>query len=143
MALRSVPLNPNSWSCSHPISIFKKVGCLVLIRTEPDSNLCSGGRGRIRRPRPKQVLDSLGDRGGGFVWRPVEPLHVELVAKPGELAFGKLAGALFDERDGVRKRSFSAQMFEHLPITNRLQRGGAEVQFALEQLFGFVDQAAL
>jgi hypothetical protein len=62
--------------------------------------------------------------------------------KPSELALGKLAGALFDQRDGVWERSFATQMFEHLPVSERLQRGWTEVRFGFKELARFIEQTA-
>jgi len=44
--------------------------------------------------------------------------------EPGELALGKLAGADFDEFDGVGEAAGAAEMFNDLAVTDGLQGGG-------------------
>src|SRR5882757_619468 len=61
--------------------------------------------------------------------------------EPGELAFGELAGADFDEFDGFSEIVLAAQMFSDLSISDGLQGGSIFGETELEQEFHFRNQA--
>src|SRR5438477_7398235 len=71
------------------------------------------------------------------------PSHEKLPPEPGQLAFGKLVGADFDQGNGVIEGANSVQMLDHLPITQGLERCLILRQAGIEESPGFFDQTTL
>src|SRR5260370_11567115 len=73
---------------------------------------------------------------GGYI----HPGQMSVSAKPGELALGKLARADLHQLDGFRQRSFAAQVFRDLAVTDGLHRRAVGAQAALKHALGFRHQ---
>ena len=57
-----------------------------------------------------------------FIGADLSPGHRELIPKPGPLPFGELARANFHEFDRLSQIAFPFEVFDHLPIAQRLHR---------------------
>ena len=71
----------------------------------------------------------------------MDPGHATMPAEPGHLAFGELARAHFDQRNGFLQGSFASQIFHHLPVADGLHGGWIFFETARQELLGFCDQA--
>src|SRR2546423_15646589 len=67
-------------------------------------------------------LDSLDRVSRRFTTAYLNPIHPQLMPEPGHLAFRELARANFHEFDCLSQIAIPFEVFDHLPIAQRLHR---------------------
>ncbi len=94
-------------------------------------------------PETDLIVDqTLNNRDRKLPVPQIDPFQLLVSPEPRHLTFGELAGPDLDQLNSFRQRPLAAQIFRDLPIAERLQGGSVLLQTALEQMFGFCDQAA-